>query len=506
MSEGTGFDIWCGLDVGKQAHHACALDTAGKKVFDKPLPQDQAKLEELFAKLQAHGRVLVVVDQPNTIGALPIAVARSMGITVAYLPGLVMRRIADLHPGNAKTDARDAFIIADAARTMPMTLRRIDLGEETLAELKILVGFDDDLAAEATRLSNRIRGLLTQIHPALERVIGPRLTTKQGLAVIEQLGGSQSIAHASKSKLLKILTKANARGAQAFADAITQALTEQTVTVAGTAAAEQILPKLAASLRSTLEQRTELAVQVEKVVDAHPLAEGMALDARRRGQDRSTNPARRRRRVAVPDRRASGRLRGPRTSHPPIRNQHPRRVPRPVREQTPETGPIPVRLRRTTFRSRQPHLLRPQTSPGQTPQRRTHLPVPTPLRRPVRHAPKPRALPGSRTNPQAPRHPSPSPLDEEHRDTPCQPRQPVSGRAVRVAAASRGPCRYGCVGTAPDSSCRPAERPVNASSSACPVPRTAGPSPWAQSRSEASRRTSCSPLCLMSPLPAGETR
>ncbi|ROR53332.1 transposase IS116/IS110/IS902 family protein [Luteococcus japonicus] len=273
MNQDSGFDIWCGLDVGKQAHHACALDAAGKRVFDKPLPQDQKRLEELFDKLQSHGRVLVVVDQPNTIGALPIAVARSMGIQVAYLPGLAMRRAADLYPGNAKTDARDAFIIADAARTMPHTLRRVDAGEETLAELKVLVGFDEDLAAEATRLSNRIRGLLTQIHPALERVVGPRLTTKQGLAVVEQLGGPQGMAAASKSKLLRVITKAYPRNAQDFADAITQALTEQTVTVAGTAAAEQVLPKLAASLRATLDQRAELAVQVEKVVDAHPLAE-----------------------------------------------------------------------------------------------------------------------------------------------------------------------------------------------------------------------------------------
>ena len=112
MHNDLGFDIWCGLDVGKQAHHACALDAAGKKVFDKPLPQDQSKLEDLFTRLSEHGRVLVIVDQPNTIGALPIAVARSMGIQVAYLPGLAMRRAADLYPGNAKTDARDAFVIA----------------------------------------------------------------------------------------------------------------------------------------------------------------------------------------------------------------------------------------------------------------------------------------------------------------------------------------------------------------------------------------------------------
>ena len=172
----AAFAVWCGLDVGKQAHHACALDPSGKRVFDAPLPQDQHRLEDLFAKLQAHGRVLVIVDQPNTIGALPIAVARSMGIEVAYLPGLAMRRIADLHPGSAKTDARDAYVIADAARTLPHTLRRVDAGEEALAELKVLVGFDDDLATETTRLTNQIRGLLGQVHPALERVVGPRLS------------------------------------------------------------------------------------------------------------------------------------------------------------------------------------------------------------------------------------------------------------------------------------------------------------------------------------------
>ncbi|OZD06523.1 hypothetical protein CH275_09905 [Rhodococcus sp. 06-235-1A] len=79
-------------------------------------------LRALFAELAAHGSVLMVVDQPRNIGALPIAVARDSAIDVAYLPGLRMRRIAALYPGQAKTDARDAFIIADAARTLPDTL------------------------------------------------------------------------------------------------------------------------------------------------------------------------------------------------------------------------------------------------------------------------------------------------------------------------------------------------------------------------------------------------
>lgn len=76
-----------------------------------------------------------------------------------------MWRITDLYPGEAKTDARDAFVIADAARVMPHTIRSVDLEDETIAELEMIVRFDDDLAGEATRMSNRLRDLLTQIHP-----------------------------------------------------------------------------------------------------------------------------------------------------------------------------------------------------------------------------------------------------------------------------------------------------------------------------------------------------
>ena len=76
------------------------------------------------------------------------------------------------------------------------------------------------------------------------------------------------MATASNSKLLRVITKASPRGATDFADAITAA-----IVVAGTAAAGQVLPRLAASLRHVLDQRAELAGQVEKIVDAHPLAE-----------------------------------------------------------------------------------------------------------------------------------------------------------------------------------------------------------------------------------------
>ncbi|GGJ39642.1 hypothetical protein GCM10010121_058430 [Streptomyces brasiliensis] len=42
---------------------------------------------------------------------------------------------------------------------MPHTLRSVELEDETIAELEVIVGFEDDLAGEANRISNWLRGL-----------------------------------------------------------------------------------------------------------------------------------------------------------------------------------------------------------------------------------------------------------------------------------------------------------------------------------------------------------
>lgn len=269
-----GIDVYLGLDVGKGEHHATALTPSGKRVLDKRLPNTEPKLREAFAKLQAkHGTVLVVVDQPASIGALPLAVARATGCRVAYLPGLTMRRIADLYPGEAKTDARDAFVIADAARTMPHTLRTIEAADEAIAELEMIAGFDDDLATESTRTKNRLRGLLTQIHPSLEKVLGPRLDHPAVLALLERFGSPAQLRKAGRRRLVTLLRPKAPRMAERLVDDIFTALDEQTVIVPGTEAAAMIVPTLASSLSSVLDQRKLLATRIEQLLEAHPLSQ-----------------------------------------------------------------------------------------------------------------------------------------------------------------------------------------------------------------------------------------
>jgi transposase len=164
-------------------------------------------------------------------------------------------------------------VIADAARPLPHTLRRVDAGDDALAELEMLVGYDDDLAGEATRISNRIRGLLRQIHPALERVLGPKIAHPAVLEALSRCGGPAGLRKAGHAKLNEIITARAPRMGARLVEQILAALGEQTVVVPGTATAETILHRLADTSRDILRHRDQVDAQVERMLDAHPLAE-----------------------------------------------------------------------------------------------------------------------------------------------------------------------------------------------------------------------------------------
>lgn len=267
--EAVPVQVFVGLDVGKSEHHAVALDQQGRVLLDRALPQDEAKLRALIVELRRHGSVLFVVDQPATIGALPLAVARDEGVGVGYLPGLAMRRIAEIHAGEAKTDARDAAVIAHAARTLPHALRPLRKDDEATATLAVLAGFDEDLAAQVNQLSNRMRGLLVQIHPALERVLGPRLQHPAALDLLQRYPSPQALRSAGRGRLAARLRPRAPRLGDRLAEDIVAALGEQTVVVTGTDAAALVLPQLAEQLALVLAQRQRVAEQLEELVDEH---------------------------------------------------------------------------------------------------------------------------------------------------------------------------------------------------------------------------------------------
>lgn len=231
-------------------------------------------LSDLVALIEAarqHGTPGLVIDQPGSIAQLAIAVAAQHQVPVAYVPGLVMRRAADLYPGEAKTDRRDAFVIADTARTRRRSVHWLDTGsDELLEQLRVLNGFDVDLAADLTRQTNRLRDALVSVSPALERAVGSRLHQAGVRDLIAKFPTPTALRAAGRARINTTVKKRSPRVAAKVTDAVIAALDAQTVTMPAEAAVGRVIGELVVELDRIHTRRDALAAEIEEVFLAHP--------------------------------------------------------------------------------------------------------------------------------------------------------------------------------------------------------------------------------------------
>lgn len=264
----------------------------------------------------------MVVDQPATIGALAVAVAQDMGITVGYLPGLSMRRIADLTPGSAKTDAKDAAVIAGAARTMPHTLRAINASDEDAAALSMLTGFDLDLTRAVNQTKGRIRGQSFTQTPPNPRAGAGALAgrTTPSWRPVAAWPTPADLKRAGKARIDARLKKHGCRRHTTWAGQIVSALEHQTVVVAGTDAAATVLPHLARQLIAPRAQRADVATQAGDP-GGWPTLMCQVLTTRARDQGSRPQPSLLAETLGKTSRhrRPAGLLRRARSRHTPLR-------------------------------------------------------------------------------------------------------------------------------------------------------------------------------------------
>lgn len=264
-------NIFVGIDVGKSAHYAVALDGDGQIVLDRPLANSEDEIREVLLTLKPLGFVHVAVDQPSDIGGLVVAVARDEGLSVSYLPGVAMRRLSELHKGQAKSDPRDALVITQAARTLQHVLRPLAGDPDDADQLRLLCAFDEDLSKQVNEVSNRLRALLTRVNPSLERVLGPRLAHPAVLDLLHLYPSPDALHNAGREEIERCLRGRAPRIWKVIADDIEQALDEQTVTVPGALAAGAVIHGLVAQLSLLRTQKADIAIQIEWLAEGHPL-------------------------------------------------------------------------------------------------------------------------------------------------------------------------------------------------------------------------------------------
>lgn len=201
-----------GLDVGKASHWACMLTRDGEVSVNRPVANSEHELDRLFS--QVGEGTLVVVDQVRNIGALPISRARRAGLDVAYLPGIAARQASRMFAGDAKTDERDAHVIARTAMGLPDALLPVPERDGNLEAARSLASQRDHMVTCATRDKNRLRSILLESCPAFEALVDP--SDPRWLRVLARLGGAWGVADAGRASFSALMRGA---GGPARADA-----------------------------------------------------------------------------------------------------------------------------------------------------------------------------------------------------------------------------------------------------------------------------------------------
>ena len=194
-----------GLDVGKFSHWACHVTRQGEVLRSEPVANTEHDLDGLFS--QAEAGTLVVVDQVRNIGSLAISRARLAGLPVAYLPGIAAHGAAKLFAGDAKTDERDAAVIAKTALGIPDSLLPVPKHDERLEAARSMAAQRSHMVACSTRDKNRLRSILLESCPEFEALAD--LADPHWLRMMESLGGPWGIVDAGKAAVGAVTRGAN---------------------------------------------------------------------------------------------------------------------------------------------------------------------------------------------------------------------------------------------------------------------------------------------------------
>lgn len=160
---------WAGIDVGKGHHWVCLIDEAGSTLWSSKVVNDEAAILDAIAEVLARAQqVSWAVDITGTSSALLLALLSAHGQAATYVPGRTVNQMSTAYAGEAKTDARDAYVIAETVR-LRGDLTPVDVPATLVAELRLLVTHRTDLVADRVRMINRLRDVLSGYFSSLER-------------------------------------------------------------------------------------------------------------------------------------------------------------------------------------------------------------------------------------------------------------------------------------------------------------------------------------------------
>lgn len=165
--ESTATDgLFVGIDWGNSHHQVCVLDAAGRVIAQTRATHDVTGLGEVDRFLSRHGEVV------------GIAIERSEGLLVERLqhqghrlfcvsPKMSARARERYRLAPTKSDAFDAFVLADMLRHEHRHWRSLSVPSPLLAELRALTRDRERLVSNQRDVENQLRAVVLTYHPGV---------------------------------------------------------------------------------------------------------------------------------------------------------------------------------------------------------------------------------------------------------------------------------------------------------------------------------------------------
>ncbi|MGH2465499.1 MAG: IS110 family transposase [Candidatus Limnocylindrales bacterium] len=210
--EGSVVEVFVGLDWGEQHHQIHALDSSGTTRLSLRVAHDRLGLERLRAALAELG-------DPSAVG---IAIERREGLLVEHLlawghsvypvnPKVAARAREGYRAAPVKSDALDAFALADLLRRQVAVWRPLLLPSETLSELQALVRDRERFVIEHRRLQHQLRAVLETYYPAVTHLFSS-LDRAITLAFLRRFPTPEAAARLTPGRLAGFLRRAGYTG------------------------------------------------------------------------------------------------------------------------------------------------------------------------------------------------------------------------------------------------------------------------------------------------------
>ncbi|MBB0243142.1 IS110 family transposase [Streptomyces alkaliphilus] len=264
-------EIWAGVDIGKEHHHCVVINTDGRRLLSRRVLNDETELLQLIDDVPAISTdVLWAVDLNHGGASLLIGLLLSHDQPMAHLTGLAVHRASATYRGEGKTDAKDAFVIADQARVR-RDLGLLRPGDEIAVDLRTLTTRRLDVVFDRTRQINRLRAQLLEMFPALERSLD--LVNKGPVLLLTGYQTPAAIRRAGPKRIETWLKNRKVRGAAALAKTAVEAAQAQQTALPGEKLAAAMVVRLAKGVMALDEEIAELDALIEARFREHPHAE-----------------------------------------------------------------------------------------------------------------------------------------------------------------------------------------------------------------------------------------